>query len=42
MDDNGHLYRSQTSLSSFPNGMGNTVIAAQDSNKYHFFEADNV
>jgi len=42
MDDNGHLYRSQTSVSNFPNGMGNTVIAASDSNKYHFFEADNV
>jgi endo-1,4-beta-xylanase len=42
MDDNGHLYRSQTSLANFPNGMGNTVIAASNSNKYAFFEADNV
>jgi endo-1,4-beta-xylanase len=42
MDDNGHLYRSQTSLGSFPGGMGNTVIAASNSNRYAFFEADNV
>jgi len=42
MDDNGHLYRSQTSISDFPNGMGNTVIAASNPNKYAFFEADNV
>ena len=41
-DDNGHLYRSQTSVSDFPNGMTNTVIAAQDSNKYNLFEASNV
>ena len=41
-DDNGHLYRSQTTLSQFPNGMTNTVIAAQDSNKNNLFEASNV
>ncbi|MEU3338975.1 non-reducing end alpha-L-arabinofuranosidase family hydrolase, partial [Streptomyces sp. NPDC006668] len=41
-DDNGHLYRSQTGLSQFPNGFTNTVIAAQDSNKYALFEASNV
>ncbi len=41
-DDNGHLYRSQTTLAQFPNGMTNTVIAAQDSNKYNLFEASNV
>lgn len=41
-DDNGHLYRSQTSLADFPNGMSNTVIAAQDSNRYNLFEASNV
>jgi hypothetical protein len=41
-DDNGHLYRSQTSLSNFPNGFGNTVIALQDSNPYALFEASNV
>ncbi|MGW3941354.1 non-reducing end alpha-L-arabinofuranosidase family hydrolase [Streptomyces phaeochromogenes] len=41
-DDNGHLYRSQTTLGQFPNGFTNTVIAAQDPNKYALFEASNV
>jgi endo-1,4-beta-xylanase len=41
-DDNGHLYRSQTTLSQFPNGMTNTVIAAQDANRNNLFEASNV
>ncbi|MFL6075909.1 MAG: non-reducing end alpha-L-arabinofuranosidase family hydrolase [Mycobacteriales bacterium] len=41
-DDNGHLYRSQTTVGQFPNGMTNTVIAAQDSNRYALFEASNV
>ncbi|MGC9665373.1 non-reducing end alpha-L-arabinofuranosidase family hydrolase [Planosporangium sp. 12N6] len=41
-DDNGHLYRSQTSLANFPNGMTNTVIALQDSNRNNVFEASNV
>ncbi|PIG85733.1 glycosyl hydrolase family 62 protein [Aspergillus arachidicola] len=41
-DDNGHLYRSQTSLGNFPNGMGNTVIALQNTNTYALFEASNV
>ncbi|MFB6846882.1 non-reducing end alpha-L-arabinofuranosidase family hydrolase [Streptomyces sp. NPDC056373] len=40
-DDNGHLYRSQTTTGQFPNGFTNTVIAAQDS-KYALFEASNV
>jgi endo-1,4-beta-xylanase len=42
MDDNGHLYRSSTPIANFPNGMGDTVIAASNSNPYAFFEADNV
>jgi endo-1,4-beta-xylanase len=41
-DDNGHLYRSQTSLANFPNGMSEPVIAAQDANRYNLFEASNV
>jgi len=41
-DDNGHLYRSQTTVGQFPNGFTNTVIVAQDSNKYALFEASNV
>jgi endo-1,4-beta-xylanase len=40
-DDNGHLYRSETTLADFPNGFGNTQIALQDS-KYSLFEASNV
>jgi hypothetical protein len=40
-DDNGHLYRSQTTLANFPNGMTNTVIAMQDSRNL-LFEASNV
>ncbi|MFE9957351.1 non-reducing end alpha-L-arabinofuranosidase family hydrolase [Micromonospora sp. NPDC005299] len=41
-DDNGHLYRSQTTLANFPNGMTNTVIAMQDSDRNRLFEASNV
>ncbi|WP_309115395.1 non-reducing end alpha-L-arabinofuranosidase family hydrolase [Saccharothrix sp.] len=41
-DDNGHLYRSETSLSQFPNGFTNTVIAMQDADKNRLFEASNV
>lgn len=40
-DDNGHLYRSQTSLSDFHAGMGDTVIAISDT-KNALFEASNV
>ena len=42
MDDNGHLYRSQTSLANFPSGMSQPVIAASNSTPANFFEADNV
>jgi endo-1,4-beta-xylanase len=41
-DDNGHLYRSETTLANYPNGFTNTVIALQDSNKNRLFEASNV
>ncbi|WP_199752394.1 non-reducing end alpha-L-arabinofuranosidase family hydrolase [Actinoplanes sp. ATCC 53533] len=41
-DDNGHLYRSQTSLASFPNGMSEPVIAMQDADRNRLFEAANV
>lgn len=41
-DDNGHLYRSQTTVADFPNGFGNTVIALQDPNRLNVFEASNV
>ncbi|GAA4673154.1 non-reducing end alpha-L-arabinofuranosidase family hydrolase [Phytohabitans rumicis] len=41
-DDNGHIYRSQTTMASFPNGFGNTVIALQDSNRFNLFEGSAV
>lgn len=41
-DDNGHLYRSQTTLAAFPNGFTNTVMVVSDSNKYRLWEASNV
>jgi hypothetical protein len=41
-DDNGHLYRSQTTVADFPNGFGTTVIAMQDPNRFALFEASNV
>ena len=40
-DNNGHLYRAQTSLSNFPNGFGNTQIVLSDS-RFALFEAANV
>jgi endo-1,4-beta-xylanase len=42
MDDNGHLYRSQTSVANFPGGMSQPVIAASNSTPSRFFEADNI
>lgn len=41
-DDNGHLYRSQTSLSSFPKGMSEPVITMMTTNPNDLFEAANV
>jgi endo-1,4-beta-xylanase len=41
-DDNGHWYRSQTTVGDFPHGFGNTVVVLEDSNPYHLFEASNV
>jgi endo-1,4-beta-xylanase len=41
-DDNGHLYRSQTTVANFPNGFSEPVIAMQDSNRFNLFEASNV
>ena len=42
MDDNGHLYRSQTSVANFPAGMTDPVIALQDTDRHNLFEAENV
>jgi endo-1,4-beta-xylanase len=41
-DDNGHLYRSETTVRDFPNGFGNTRIVLQDPDRYKLFEASNV
>lgn len=41
-DDNGHLYRSSTTLQNFPNGFSNTAMALSDSNRYALFEASCV
>ncbi|ONI80781.1 glycoside hydrolase [Saccharothrix sp. ALI-22-I] len=41
-DDNGHIYRSETTVANYPNGFTNTVIAMQDSNQNRLFEATNV
>ncbi|MEV1142196.1 non-reducing end alpha-L-arabinofuranosidase family hydrolase [Micromonospora sp. NPDC049799] len=41
-DDNGNIYRSQTTLANFPNGFGNTQIALRDSNAFNLFEGTAV
>jgi endo-1,4-beta-xylanase len=41
-DDNGHLYRSETTARDFPNGFGNTQIVLQDANRFALYEASNV
>jgi endo-1,4-beta-xylanase len=41
-DDNGHWFRSQTTIGNFPNGFGNTVVAMQDAEAGRLFEASNV
>jgi len=38
-DDNGQLYRSETTLADFPRGMTNTVIALSDPDRHRVFEA---
>ncbi|KAK3626134.1 hypothetical protein LTR56_020041 [Elasticomyces elasticus] len=40
-DDNGQLFRSSTSVADFPSGMGEPVVALEDS-QYALFEASNV
>jgi endo-1,4-beta-xylanase len=41
-DDNGQLYRAQTSVANFPNGFSDPVIAMQETNKFWLFEGANV
>ncbi|KAG5981198.1 hypothetical protein E4U55_003207 [Claviceps digitariae] len=41
-DDNGNLYRAQTSASSFPAGFGEPVVVLHEANKWDLFEASNI
>jgi hypothetical protein len=41
-DDNGHLYRSQTTISKFPAGMNEPVIVMSEAEKFDLYEASNV
>jgi endo-1,4-beta-xylanase len=41
-DDNGHWYRSQTTVAAFPQGFGDPVVVLQDANADRLFEASNV
>ncbi|WP_205328302.1 non-reducing end alpha-L-arabinofuranosidase family hydrolase [Glycomyces sp. YM15] len=41
-DDNGNLYRAQTSLARFPSGFSDPVIAMHDPNHHWLFEGANV
>jgi endo-1,4-beta-xylanase len=41
-DDNGHLYRSQTSLAAFPQGMSQPVVALQETDANRLREAAKV
>jgi endo-1,4-beta-xylanase len=41
-DDNGHLYRAQTPIGSFPSGFGTPVIVMTDTPAGRLFEASNV
>lgn len=41
-DDNGNLYRAQTTAARFPNGFSDPVIAMHDSNHHWLFEGANV
>lgn len=41
-DDNGRLYRSQTTVSKFPQGMSDPVIALEEARKQDLFEASTI
>lgn len=41
-DDNGHLYRAQTTVAEFPEGFDDTVIVLSDPNRFHLFEGAGV
>jgi endo-1,4-beta-xylanase len=41
-DNNGHTYRSQTTVANFPNGFSDPVIILTDSRRFNLWEAGNV
>lgn len=41
-DDNGHLYRAETTVKEFPNGFRNTKIVLSDPDRYRLFEGGSV
>ncbi len=41
-DDNGHQYRSRTTLDEFPNGFRDTTIVLSEPSRFDLFEASNV
>ncbi|MGW0707447.1 non-reducing end alpha-L-arabinofuranosidase family hydrolase [Streptomyces sp. NPDC002643] len=41
-DDNGHQYRSRTTLGEFPNGFRETAIVLSEPNRFDLWEASNV
>jgi endo-1,4-beta-xylanase len=41
-DNHGRWYRSKTSISEFPNGFGEPIVALEDANAGRIFEASNV
>ncbi|MGP3966812.1 non-reducing end alpha-L-arabinofuranosidase family hydrolase [Streptomyces sp. 6N223] len=41
-DDNGHLYRSETTVADFPNGFTNTQIVLEDADRFNLFEGEAV
>jgi endo-1,4-beta-xylanase len=41
-DDNGHEYRSRTTLAEFPGGWRDTAVVLSEPNRFNLFEASNV
>jgi endo-1,4-beta-xylanase len=41
-DDNGHLYRAETTVREFPNGFDNTKIVLSDPDRFRLFEGGSV
>ncbi|WP_232212934.1 non-reducing end alpha-L-arabinofuranosidase family hydrolase [Saccharomonospora saliphila] len=41
-DDNGHLYRSETTVENFPHGFDDSTVIALEDSRYRLFEAANI